>query len=297
MICGATSSTTNFATAGVYQSTLGGIQDAFFFKYYLPKDTCANPFKTGFTLNKLIQCERDNQFVFTDTTKSSTNATRIWDFGNGTFGSALTETVHYLPVVNNKFTVRLTVTDGNCIDSAKRDVFLIRSPDNKTIIGNILPRPGITETYNVPSTNGSTYKWVFESGVAVGTTFTNTIKIKWTMEDTVDLKVVETNGGGCVGDTNYLQVVVHDPTGIDEGQINFDVSIFPNPSEGLIYINYAGKENLFVEVLDATGRLLLEKKVYAQEPINLSGFSKGCYYFRIYNTNGYATLKKIVLID
>jgi hypothetical protein len=293
IIGGYTNSATNIASIGAAKTTREGLTDNFILIYNLGapiSGPCTNPIKAGFTINKLIQCERDNQFVFTDTTTTSANATRIWDFGNGTFGSAQTETVRYLPVVDNKFTVRLTVTDGNCIDSAKRDVFLIRSPGTKTITGNILPRPGITETYTVPSSNGSSYKWVFESGQAVGTTFTNTIKIKWLTEDSVDLKVVETNGGGCTGDTNYLQVVIYDPTGMQELLEMGRIAVYPNPSNNYIYIEDITQSSMPFTLTDIYGKKVLEGIQNNGEAIDVSQLPAGIYLLQMGNYQGFVKL-------
>jgi hypothetical protein len=293
VIGGLTYSLTNIATVGAVKSSLTGTTDNFLLIYNLGipvSEPCTTPIHAGFTLNKLIQCERDNQFVFTDTTTASINATRVWDFGNNTFGSATTETVHYLPVVDNKFTVKLTVTDGNCIDSAKRDVFLIRSPGAKTITGNVLPRPGITETYTVPSSNGSTYKWVYESGQAVGTTFTNTIKIKWLTEDTVDLKVVETNGGACVGDTNYLQVIVHDPTGMQELLEMGSIAVYPNPSNNYIYIEDITQSNMPFTLTDTFGKKVLEGIQNNGQAIHVSQLPAGIYLLQMGNYQGFVKL-------
>ncbi len=293
VIGGLTYSTTNIASTGAAKTTREGTTDNFILIYNLGAPVsgpCTNPIKAGFTINKLIQCERDNQFVYIDTTRASNTASRVWNFGNNTFGSAQTETVHYLPVVDNKFTVRLTVTDGNCIDSAKKDVFLIRSPGAKTSTGNILPRPGITETYTVPSSNGSTYKWVYESGQAVGTTFTNTIKIKWLTEDSVDLKVVETNGGGCTGDTNYLQVVIYDPTGMQELLDMGRIAVYPNPSNNSIYIEDITQSNMPFTLTDIYGKIVLAGIQNNGEAIDISQLPMGVYLLQMGNYQGFVKL-------
>jgi len=182
------------------------------------------------------------------------------------------------------------MVDGGCADTAYRNVFLIGKPALKTITGNILPRPGITETYTVPGTNGSTYKWVYENGQAVGTTFTNTIKIKWTAEDTVDLKVVETNGGACVGDTNYLQVIVHDPTGMQELLEMGRIVVYPNPSNNSIYIEDITQSNMPFTLTDIYGKIVLAGIQNNGEAIDISQLPVGIYLLQMGNYQGFVKL-------
>jgi hypothetical protein len=248
-------------------------------------------------VNKAIQCVGNNNFVFSNLTVGAGTISSEWDFGNGVKSTNNVDSLIYAPSVDNMFVVRLiSQLDGGCADTAFRNVFLIGKPAIKTVTGNILPRPGITENYTVPSTNGSTYKWVFESGVAVGTTFTNTIKIKWTSEDTVDLKVVETNGGGCVGDTNYLQVVIHDPTGTEEFNLKNLLTVYPNPTNGLVYLNYTGMGVLNIELRDMQGRLIYTGANENNTLISLQANTSGIYFLFVKDEQGNTAIHRIELI-
>ena len=248
-------------------------------------------------VNKAIQCVGSNNFVFSNLTVATGTISSEWDFGNGVKSTNNVDSLTYAPSVDNMFVVRLiSMVDGGCADTAYRNVFLIGKPALKTITGNILPRPGITETYTVPGTNGSTYKWVYENGQAVGTTFTNTIKIKWTAEDTVDLKVVETNGGACVGDTNYLQVIVHDPTGILEEGILSNIELYPNPASNFVTIDYTDVNILLLEVLDMNGRIVLSKQLDNQTSINISELEMGYYTLRFSDEQGNTGIKKFIIV-
>ena len=70
--------------------------------------------------------------------------------------------------------------------------------------------------------------------------------------------------------------------------IDLNVTIFPNPSSGIINLNIESKEtSLFkVYIIDALGKLVFQKEITANaiETINLENYRSAMYYVTVSNT-------------
>ncbi|MCB0442817.1 MAG: T9SS type A sorting domain-containing protein, partial [Flavobacterium sp.] len=74
-----------------------------------------------------------------------------------------------------------------------------------------------------------------------------------------------------------------------------DVVVYPNPSTGIISINWKDNLETFINVIDLQGRIILTKKINdSTTEINLNSFSEGIYLVSIQNEKTKVT-KKIVL--
>ncbi|OYU97494.1 MAG: hypothetical protein CFE21_04160 [Bacteroidetes bacterium B1(2017)] len=249
----------------------------------------------GFTVNKTIQCVRNNQFIFTDTTTSSAGALSYWwDFGNGKTSTNQTDTISYAASVDNLFKVRLvTSLNGGCADTSYTQVILINNPLAKTISGKDTVMKGTTEPYMVSSTNGSSYAWYYTNGT--GRSTTNSINIKWTLQGAVQLALLETNGGGCKGDTSYKNIYVKLPTS-EEEVFGSDLTIYPNPSEGVLTIETGSSENFHVKITSLSGQIIYSDKGSNQLVIDLNTELAGIYILQITTEQGQSLHRKIHLI-
>lgn len=81
--------------------------------------------------------------------------------------------------------------------------------------------------------------------------------------------------------------------GIDEDLSN-NVSIYPNPSNGIINIEVTDNRYCELIIRDAFGKVVLEKSVLSNNSIDLGNFSKGLYMIEII-TNNHSITKKISL--
>ena len=70
--------------------------------------------------------------------------------------------------------------------------------------------------------------------------------------------------------------------------IDLKVTLFPNPSSGIINLNIESKEtSLFkVDIIDALGKLVFQKEITANaiETINLENYRSAMYYVTVSNT-------------
>jgi hypothetical protein len=247
----------------------------------------------GFTLNKSIQCDRGNNFVFTDTTQAGNpNITRIWDFGNGMYSGNSIDSMSYVFGTENTFLVTLINSiNGACADTASIRIYLIPNPDPVNISGNINVLRGKTETYAVTYTNGSTYTWMYDKGV--GTSNTDSIKIKWIDLGTTELKLLERSGGGCYGDTAYLNITIDKPLGGSELAWDNDIMLYPNPSNGVVYIQDGLNRNLAISVLSILGEQVYEGKAQLDGSIDLNHLSSGIYLIKLSTAEGETFARRI----
>mgnify|MGYP005667767417 CR=1 FL=1 len=85
-------------------------------------------------------------------------------------------------------------------------------------------------------------------------------------------------------------------TGIADAE-RAKVSIFPNPSSGLINITSGDSPLKRVEVFDVTGKLVLSQFIEntMRANVDLSGYEKGVYLISVGNTQGHQTISRVVL--
>jgi len=139
--------------------------------------------------------------------------------------------------------------------------------------------------------SGASYKWLdCDNGnvVIIGETsqnFTATVTGNYAVEITV---------GNCVDTSACENIVV---VGIDEESTNFNVSIFPNPTNGLITINFndgVSQETNYT-ITSIEGKVITNQTniVTNNVIIDLSNESKGVYFLKINSENNNAVYKLI----
>ncbi len=156
------------------------------------------------------------------------------------------------------------------------------------IIGNPNPATYTTLTYIVPNTANSTYEWGVVGG-AITTNNGNSIDVLWGADGAGSMYVQETDAHGCMADTVWLSIYVD----IDEISPESSISVYPNPTTGIIQIMNA--KNSIVEIIDVTGKLIQKIVITNEEQIiDLSQEEKGVYFIKVITNNGTLTKKLIV---
>jgi len=105
----------------------------------------------------------------------------------------------------------------------------------------------------------------------------------------------------CVDDINYqplidfiLNQVNHNVTftencelSINENNLYNVVSLYPNPTSGLLHISFKNHEFEKIELFNTIGQLMISKSILNNEPfINLSDLSDGFYILKLINKSG-----------
>jgi uncharacterized repeat protein (TIGR03803 family) len=97
--------------------------------------------------------------------------------------------------------------------------------------------------------------------------------------------VIVTDGGSCA-DTSACYLIVI--TGIGSAE-SAEISVYPNPSTGMIYVNAGKGSKGTIEVYNMIGELITKKEITGSESLDLSGQPGGTYLMRL-------TLKDQVII-
>lgn len=141
-------------------------------------------------------------------------------------------------------------------------------------LGTILPNPVITVVEGVlTSTIQPNYQWYQNNHPIPGQTFQMLIGA---INPNVAYTVAVTSPEGCVFFSNEHGIN-------DLNEINFKVSVFPNPSNGEIQIE--GIDNIeFIQVLDLSGKIILETRSKSTK-IDTIKLKKGVYFIKIHTNN------------
>ena len=135
-------------------------------------------------------------------------------------------------------------------------------------------------TYTYTPTAGSDYVWTIVGGAIVEGEGTNEVSVVWMLEEG-SIAVYEINSDGCIGIETILNVTgSRTETGIAEGAADF--TIYPNPANDMLIVNVDGFVAHGMQVLDATGRVVLSERLVAgRNVIDVTSLANGTYKFVI----------------
>ncbi len=98
---------------------------------------------------------------------------------------------------------------GNCTDTSTGILVSVNpKPVTSVISGSTNVNLNSTETYSVDSTTGSSYEWHITGGNQVSGSLSSIADILWTQTGSGMIKVVETNGFACKGDTVSKNILI-----------------------------------------------------------------------------------------
>ncbi|MFH2144389.1 MAG: aryl-sulfate sulfotransferase [Bacteroidota bacterium] len=206
-------------------------------------------------------------------TETSPTYTYFWSSGQNTQSPIVT------PNTTTTYSVTITNTAIGCSDTS-----------SLTINVNPLPAiPVITLTLNtLNSTVANSYQWYFDGYPIPGAN-------SQTYDPTADgqYQVEITDANGC---SSISSVFNYSGTEIINISDKNDIIIYPNPTTGIINIEYQIKDevNVIIIVYDICGNIVFQSGYL--KSINLSGFENGIYYLSV-TTSGVKILSnKIILI-
>ncbi len=96
------------------------------------------------------------------------------------------------------------------------------------------------------------------------------------------------------GNASAIRLVVDPALSINEEQTLAGVSIFPNPSSGILNLTTASSDRHMVEVFNVLGSNVLTTSVNGNGSIDLSGNAPGVYSVRVSNGNAF-TVQRVIL--
>ena len=115
-----------------------------------------------------------------------------------------------------------------------------------------------------------------------------------TTEDLSDLEagdytVTITDANGCTFEMTFH---VDSSVGFDDEEINANLTIYPNPTQGIFTIQLKGDYQF--AITDARGRLIMSKSVSETSEVDLSEFESGVYFVRVQKDGG-SVVRKLIL--
>ncbi|HXB39925.1 MAG TPA: T9SS type A sorting domain-containing protein [Bacteroidia bacterium] len=206
---------------------------------------------------------------------------------------ATTSTISICPTNNTTYTVD-GYGSGGCIST-------------QTISVSVNPNPTATFTYalssccnqgfftdnsSITSGNITVWNWTFHSGYPSSATNQNPgpIYLNYGL-DTVCLTV--TSSQGCKDSTCML--VNETIMSIEKLSNSLSITIYPNPTSDLFFINANTTDKLTVDLFDVNGKHVFSTSVSDKENINVTPLDNGAYTLTIKTTDRVINKKLVIL--
>ena len=228
-----------------------------------------------------------NNFSFTATPANLTNYN--WDFGDGSVGTGSTASNTYS--TNGSFTVVLTATDSCGTQYTYSKDVATCDPPMGNFSFNIVSTSsnGMTVNFFASSTGATQFHWYWGDGTNDKGNSPNAQHTYGviSLQYTVRLFLIN----DC-GDTT---VITHSLTevGIDEGSNT--ISVYPNPTQGYVQLEFGTTLTADIEVFNAAGMKVSEGKVQSGNDfqLDLQPLPAGSYEVRI-STENYLWRRRIL---
>ncbi len=235
------------------------------------------------------------------TQSCGTGVTFFWDFGDGNH-STMGNTTHTF-VNDGTYNITLTVTsDLGCVNSHTINNMITVYP--KPTANFFYITNDLTADFTNTSTNSNISYWNFGDGNNSSETDPEHIYSNY---NTYNVQLIAESEHGCKDTVNQNVNLI--PTTINDiSQYNV-INIYPNPNNGLINIEFGNRynEKINIEITDINGQILLKKQFNITDyyknnnsdkigikQIDMSGYNKGVYFIKIYNTS-FVKTKKITI--
>ena len=205
----------------------------------------------------------------------------------------------------NQLTNRYDLWDGSAWEYLWRNTFVFDANDNKLtqlnedwLSGTSVWRNDYRYSYTYNTNNEITYKleedWVTDH-------WENDEKEQYSYDVnnnlTLESYATWDNIGGAWDFDNKIEYYwsQYDANNVEDLFSN-DFNMFPNPSNGLITIDRMNGEFQKMTILDAQGKIIVEKNLEEQkEQINLARYGKGLYVIILSNEEGESSTRKLMV--
>lgn len=199
----------------------------------------------------------------------------IWILPQGWQGSSNTNTIEVIPNGQSD-TVWLKIVKCDTSTAIGKSIYVYENPE-AIIVAN-----GAQLSTQQPH---QTYQWYYNQQPINGATSSS-----YTATQLGYYQVVVTNEGSC---TDTSELFTYNGVGIGETErLKAAIQIYPNPTEGKLFINSPVKIN--IQLCSIDGRALLEAK--SVRMIDMAGWSNGIYLLKIFDQNNkFIKAEKITL--
>lgn len=202
-----------------------------------------------------------------------------YSWSTGDNGPAITVTAN----ASSNYTVTGTNVQG-CAASQVVTVTALSLPN--IVVNPATPTICSKESIKLTASGADTYTWFPVSG--------NSSTVSVAPNATAVYSVSGTGSNNCVNVAS-VSVVVKTCIGIFENALSDHISVYPNPSNGLIQLKFEFEGEKQILVTNSIGSLIEERSTLQnEESINLSERAKGIYFVSINTTSGSAKYKIVI---
>lgn len=197
--------------------------------------------------------------------------TYTWDSG------ATTTSISVTPTTTTTYSVSGTL--NTCLDSKTISISVNPLPVVTTNTGSIC----LGESFTITPSGASTYSYSSGSSIVSPSVTTN-------------YTVTGTNTVGC-SSSAVSSVTVNACVGVIELENNNKVSIYPNPTSGIINVNFDNliNDEMNIQITNSIGQLLFNEKVKTiHSTYNLQKLPAGLYFVNIVKNNKVVAIQKII---
>ncbi|TXB66864.1 T9SS type A sorting domain-containing protein [Vicingus serpentipes] len=105
---------------------------------------------------------------------------------------------------------------------------------------------------------------------------------------------VEINQNGCIDTSSCISFV----TNIEDYHKNLNISVYPNPTKDIIYIDAKDYDNLKVEVYNLLGEMVFSEMINGNDFINTNSFAKdGVFFIKVIEGKSLVFTQKIKILN
>jgi len=169
----------------------------------------------------------------------------------------------------------------------------ITCPGNLPVASFTMIQNGATVDFTSTSTDATSWSWFFgETDIFpyLPGDSTENPSHTYIANGTYTVNLIVSNE--CGSDTISQTVTI---TGLGISSSKFEhLSVYPNPANDFVNINFENIHNAIVEVKDLTGKILIQNKIHSNHNIiSISNLAKGVYIMNIKNESGITSLPLI----
>ncbi|MDX2002693.1 MAG: T9SS type A sorting domain-containing protein [Chitinophagales bacterium] len=188
-----------------------------------------------------------------------------------------------LPSSSGQYIVTVTDTNG-CKGSDTVNYVILPKPDTTTFIQ-------LGDTLVSSWDTASEYQWFLNGDTISGATSQSLV-----ITESGNYSVIVTDGNGC---SSISEEIFATYVGLDEINLASGLSVYPNPSQGVIHISKQGiAENMEVTLYNAVGAIIYNGQVELGNgqiaTINVNEVASGVYVLKI-KTNSRSLSQKLII--
>jgi Zn-dependent metalloprotease len=217
----------------------------------------------------------------------------IPNYANGTFELAFNHNVATEAEYDGG-NIKYSIDNGTTWSLLPSSAFIVNPYNNVITTANSNDNPMVSEDAFTGSDENSQDSVWGQSVIdlsSLGVVANSTLQLRW-----------EFGTDGCNGNDGWYidEIMVYNCTeALSINDFNFlgnNISIYPNPSQGIFNVKMKSISDFRYEVLDITGKSIMSRMSINNNTfkVDLSNYSKGIYFFKLFSSEGAVTKKLIV---